>query len=339
MKKYLGLFISIVLITMVAACGKSKSEAGSTGGSGEETHKITINSGLQEDSSMHEGLMKFKEVAEEKSNGQLQVEVFSGATLYASDREAIEAVQSGNIEMTVPPTAPLSGFSKDFMVLDLLFLFDDIEAARAAVDGELGDRLLDTLPEIGLKGLGWGEAGMRHMTNNKGAVTSPEDLKGSKFRVMENPIHIDSFNAFGAKAQPFAYGELYSALQQNIFNAMEAPYNLIEKDHFYEVQEYLTETNHVYTCEVLLMNYDFYNKLPEDLKKVLDEAAKEFTDYQRPLAEKEVEASKEIVKDQVKINEMTPEQKEVFIEKLAPVEEKYAKKLGDLIELARSFNK
>ncbi|RST70307.1 TRAP transporter substrate-binding protein [Siminovitchia acidinfaciens] len=337
-KKHLMLLISIISLIVMAACGKSEAVSNEGGSGGKNKYKITINNGLQEDSSMHEGLMRFKEVAEEKSNGQLQIEVFSGATLYASDREAIEAVQNGNIEMTVPPTAALAGFSKDFMVLDSLFLFDEVENARAALDGELGEQLLDTLPPLGLRGLSWGEAGMRQITNNKGPIEKVEDLKGLKFRVQENPLHIDSFNELGANASPFAYGEVYSALQQNVFNAMETPLNLIDKDHFYEVQDYLTISNHVYTGEVLLINDNFFTGLPEELQKALTEAAETFTEYQRPLAFEEVKDSYDVVSDHMEINELSSDQKKEFVEQLAPVYEKYKAEFGDLLELAQSYN-
>ncbi len=345
-KRLLFILLLVFALVMVAACGKeAEGETPSEGEkskneskSDDKTYKIIVNSGLQEESSMHEGLIKFKEIAEEKSNGQLQIDVFSGATLYASDREAIEAVQSGIIEMTVPPTAALSGFSKEFMVLDSLFLFDTVENARAAVDGELGEKLLETLPPIGLRGLSWGEAGMRQIINNRGSIETADDLKGLKFRVQENPLHIDSFNALGTNASPFAYGEVYSALQQNVFNAMEVPLNLIEKDHFYEVQDYLTISNHVYTGEVLLINNDFFTKLPENLQEALNEAAEIFTDYQRPLAFKEVEKSYKLVAEHMEINELSSDQKKKFIDILAPVYDKYKADFGDLVELAQSYN-
>src|SRR5699024_6668977 len=219
------------------------------------------------------GSENFKEVAEEKTNGEVVIELYPNGQLYASEREAIEAVQSGSIEMTVAASAPVVGFNNDFLALDLPFIFPDHETAYEALDGELGPTLLDGLPEVGLVGLAYGETGMRQMTNNSHPIESPEDLNGMQIRTMENDVHINTFDEYGASPSPFAFGELYNALQQNIYDGMENPINLVDQMNFYEVQEYLTISNHAYTATVAFINNNYFENLPEDIQTSLEEAS------------------------------------------------------------------
>ncbi|WP_091658834.1 DctP family TRAP transporter solute-binding subunit [Alteribacillus iranensis] len=331
---------------LLAGCGGGGDNGGENGGgadadgggSGEE-FTIGVTYTTPESGATHIGMERFKELAEENSDGQVTVELYPNGQLYASERGAIEAVQAGNIEMTVTASAPVAGFNKNFAVLDLPFLFPDHETAYEALDGEFGQSLLDELPESGLRGLAYGETGMRQMTNSSHPIESPEDLEGLKIRTMENDVHINTFNTYGADASPFAFGELYSALQQNVYDAMENPINLIHQMNFFEVQDYLTISNHAYTATVAFMNDDFYTSMPEELQEVVSDAAKEAQDHQREVAQQQDEEGLEVVQDHMEINELTPEQKQAFIDAAEPVYESLAQEIGeDLVNEARSFN-
>lgn len=337
MSRFFSVFgILALLIIIVAGCGGDKESSGDSSNADGETYSITISNSVEEDSALHLGLMKFKEVAEEKSEGQLEVEVFSNAELYASEREAVEAVQAGNIEMASPATAPLTNFVEDFMVLDLLFLFDGVDDAAAALDGELGDRLFASLEEYQLKGLGWGTAGMTQLTNSTRPIESAEDFKGLKLRTMENNIHLDSLEELGANPQPYAFGELYSALQQNIFDGMQTTAQLIESSKVFEVQEYMTVMDHSFTGEALIINKEFYDSLPEDLQVVLDEAGEAFTEHEREVSKEFDEAAMELLHENLEVNELSEEAKEEIVEILQPVYDKYEEKIGEeLMDLAR----
>lgn len=333
MKRTVGIF-AIILLLFISGCNGADNETESD--SSNEEYTITISNSVEEDSALHLGLMKFKEVAEEKSDGRLVVDVFSNAELYSSEREAIEAVQAGNIEMASPATAPLANFVDDFMVLDLLFLFDDVDDAASALDGELGDKLFESLETVQLKGLGWGSAGMTQFTNNVKPINGIEDFKDLKIRTMENNIHLDSLSELDANPQPYAFGELYSALQQNIFDGLQTTAQLIESTKVYEVQEYMTIMDHSYTAEALIINKDFYDSLPEDLQGVLDEAGKEFTEYERAISKEYDEEAIEYLKENLEVNELSEEAKEEIIDALQPVYEKYEKEIGkELVDLAR----
>lgn len=337
MKKILGILSIIAMVVFIAGCGTSKETSKSGGnGSSEEKYKITVSNSVEEDSALHKGLMKFKEVAEEKSDGRLQVEVFSNGELYASEREAIEAVQAGNIEAASPATAPLTNFVKEFMVLDFLFVFDDIDDANSTLDGELGDILKEKLEEYQLKGVGWGSAGMTQMTNNVKPIKTIDDFKGLKLRTMENNIHLDSLKELGANPQPYAFGELYSALQQNIFDGMQTTGQLIESSKVYEVQKYMTVMNHSFTAEALIMNKAFYDSLPEDLQAVVDEAGEAFTEYEREISKEYDEKAMAHLEEELEVNVLPEETKQEIIKKLQPVYDKYEKQIGsDLMDLVR----
>ena len=347
MKKILSAVSLILILSIISACtlggnegdnvsDKNASNDTVTSGSGE--HVIEVSYTTPETGATHIGMEKFKELLEEKTGGDAVVELYPNGQLYESEREAIEATQSGNVEMTVAASAPVAGFDEKFLALDLPFIFPDHETAYEALDGELGQELLDGLPDIGLTGLGYGETGMRQFTNSEHPIESPEDMEGMKLRTMENEVHIDTFEEYGANASPFAFGELYSALQQNTYDAMDNPINLIDQMKFYEVQDYLTISDHAYTATVAFMNDDFFNDLPEEIQEAVQEALDESMDYQREEAREQDEEGLEVIKDEMEINELDEEQKEEFIEAAEPIFDKYEDEIGsDLMEKARSY--
>lgn len=339
MKKTFGSALIVLIILMLSACGRP-SDSSSQQESGEDTYTIRIGYLVPEEHSAHIQALEFKEKLETESDGRLNVELYPNGQLYGSDREAIEAVQLGNLEMTIPAVAPLASFNEKFLVFDLPFLFDDYDAAYNALDGDLGQELLASLEENDLKGLAFGENGFRHVSNNEGPIESPEDMKGLKIRTLENPLHTDTFEAFGANASPFAFGELYTALQQGTYDAMECPISLYYTNKFYEVQDYLTLTGHVYAAAILLANNDFFNSLPDDLQTLVMEASEEFRDKQRELAqEQDVEFMEQLEAEGMQINDLTTEQRDEFRQAAQPVYEKYEEQIGkDLIDRALSAN-
>ncbi len=341
MKKIVGFALITLLLLVVSACGRpSDPSSASKEEDGEDVYTIRIGYLVPEEHSAHIESLNFKEKLEKESDGRLKVELYPNGQLYGSDREAIEAVQLGNLEMTIPAVAPLSSFNEKFLVFDLPFLFNDYDAAYKALDGDLGQELLDSLEQNDLKGLAFGENGFRHVSNNEGPIESPEDMEGLKLRTLENPLHTDTFKAFGANASPFAFGELYTALQQGTYDAMECPISLYYTNKFYEVQDYLTLTGHVYAAAILLANNDFYNSLPDDLQALVMEASEEFRDDQRELAQQQdVEFMEKLEAEGMQINDLTVEQRDEFRQAAQSVYKKYEDQIGkDLIDRALATN-
>lgn len=334
--------LALASLLLLTGCGGSPGEkpAGEKAGTAGEPIIIKLAYVVPETQSTHLAAVDFKRFVEEKSQGRVKVELYPNGQL-GGDRQAIEAVQVGTIQMTIPAAAVMSGFEKKFMVFDLPFLFKDRQAAYKALDGELGQKLNALLPSLGLKNLVYGENGYRNITNNRGPIHEPKDLAGLKIRTMENPVHIDSFKLLGANPTPMAFGELYTALQQKTVDAQENPISLIYTSKFYEVQKYLSLTGHVYAATVVLINNDFYNKLPEDIKKIVDEGAVKFRDEQRGLAARQdTEWVDKLKQSGMQVNELTPEQKQKFIAATRPVYDKYKNEIGaDLVDLAIAANK
>ncbi|MFC3418064.1 TRAP transporter substrate-binding protein [Salinicoccus hispanicus] len=322
MKKLI--YLALVLIVVLASCGRPNEN--------ETSGKTIIRMAylVSPTHSSHIIAEKFVAQVEQESDGRLEVELYPSGSLFPSDREAVEAVQLGNVEMTIPALAVVSSFNQNFMVLDLPFLFDNHEEAYKVLDGEFGQSLLDGLEEDNLKGLVFAENGFRHITNNEGPVYEPSDLEGLKFRTLESPVQTDIFKALGANASPFAFGEMYTALQQGTYDAMEGPISLYYTSNLYEVQDYMSLTGQYYMPTALLMNDDFYQDLPEDLQQVVMDASIMFREEQRKLAQEQDEEYLEVLKDEgVQVNEITEAERQKFIEATEPVFEKYDDKLGN----------
>ncbi|MCE5201287.1 MAG: DctP family TRAP transporter solute-binding subunit [Synergistaceae bacterium] len=280
----------------------------------------------------------FKPYVEKHSNGQIIVELYPNGQL-GGDRQAIEAVGLGTIHMTIPAVAVLSGFEPRFQVFDLPFLFNSKQEVYKALDGQLGNKLNALLPPLGLKNLAYAENGFRMITNNRGPITKPSDLAGLKIRTMENPIHMATFRALGANPTPMSFGELYTALQQKTVDAQENPIPLIYTSKFYEVQKYCSLSRHVYAATVLLVNDKWFNSLPKNLQKVLQDAAIIYRTEQRKISDKQDKEMLEgLKKNGMKINDITPEQKKAFIAATANVYDEFTRTVKDgqeLIDLAK----
>lgn len=281
----------------------------------------------------------FKKYVEEKSNGQIILELYPNGVL-GGDRQVIEAVQLGTVHMTIPLAGVLSGFEPKFQLLDVPFLFKDKPSVYKALDGDLGAKLNGMLLPLGIRNLTFAENGFRHFANNRGPIHSTADLKGLKVRVIESPVQVVAFKALGASATPMNFGELYTALQQGTVDAIESSTPLFYTSKLYEVQKYFTLADFYYAATAVLINDDFFNGLPDDLRKIIQDGAIVYRDAQRKIsAEHEVTMIGDLKKAGIVINELTPEEKKPFIEAMAPVYAEFEKTIGkELFDLARKAN-
>jgi tripartite ATP-independent transporter DctP family solute receptor len=280
----------------------------------------------------------FKKNLEKKSGGRIKVELYPNAQL-GGDREMSESVQMGTLQIALPATSAIAGFDKRFQVLDLPFLFKDKKTAFKALDGELGNKLDANLTPQGFINLGYFENGFRHVTNNRGPITKPEDLKGLKLRTMENPLHIAFFKLLGANPTPINYGELYTALQQKTVDGEENPIAIVYDAKFYEVQKFYSLTGHVFSATMALMNKSFFDKLPKDLQKLVRDEGRAFVLAQRKMLDaNESKQLEELKQKGMKVNTLTPDQKKAFVKATAPVYDTFRDKIGaDLVDLAKKI--
>ena len=238
----------------------------------------------------------------ERSEGRIRVDTFHSNQL-GSERDIVEGIQFNTIQFGFITSAPLSGFTDAYMIFDLPFLFESVEEARAFCDSEYGLAILASLENDGIIGLGFGENGMRHITNSRRPIQTPADLSGLVIRTMENPMHLAAFREMGADPTPMAFGELFTALQQGAVDAQENPFVVINTSRFFEVQRYLSVTNHLYSPAPLLMSRTFYDSLPEDLQLIVREVGLEASHFQRRVVdEQQLAALAELEREGMVIN-------------------------------------
>lgn len=352
MKRKMAVLISIILVLpCFSACTSSqKASTGSAtssqtekkgdkesekSGSDKKSYTIKLAHGAAEAVPMHKGALKFKEVVEEQSGGRIKVEVYPNQML-GGDREFTEAVQMGNIQMGIPSCTPVANFVSELYLFDTPFAFSSREQAFEILDGEVGQKIMATLSKVGIKGLGIWENGFRNLTCNDDPKTTPEKLRGVKVRTMENDVHLEIWKSLGANPTPMAFGELYTALQQKTIDAQENPMSLIYNTKYYEVQDYVVETRHIYTPYLVLINEEFFNSLDEEDQNIIFNAYNESTKLQREVAATDENECREKLNELCEVVQLTDEEREVFIEKTAHVREMVKEKCGNP-ELADEF--
>jgi TRAP-type transport system periplasmic protein len=273
----------------------------------------------------HLGAMKFAELVAQKTANKVKIDVYPSTQL-GNERDMVEGLQLGTIDLVVTSTGPLGGFVPKMFVVDLPFLFRDREHAYKVLDGPIGRELLDAFAEKGIKGLAFWENGFRQITNNVRPIEKPEDLKGIKIRTMENKVHLAAFRAFGASPTPMAWSEVYTALQQKTIDGQENPVAIVYHQKIYEVQKYLALTGHFYSPTPLLMSLKVFNALPKDIQKIMLDTALECATYERNLL-RDSEA-KQLAEVKAKGTQVTIPNKKPFQEAAGPVYKEFRDQFG-----------
>jgi len=267
---------------------------------------IRFGYGLNEQSNQGRAAKMLADEVEKLSGGKMKVRAI-GASALGPDVQQQQALIGGAQEMAVVSTATLVGISKEMALWDTPFLFNSPEEADAVLDGPVGKKVMDKLPEKGLVGLVYWENGFRNTTNNKRPIQTAEDFQGIKLRVMQNPVYLDAFKLLGANAVPMAFSELFSAMETKAVDGQENPYNTILSSKFYEVQKYVTATNHVYSPWIVLVSRKYWDALSKDEQQVLQKAALKSRDFERK--DTREEASKALAELQAKgmqFNKLSP---------------------------------
>ncbi|WP_079477584.1 TRAP transporter substrate-binding protein [Halobacillus salinus] len=333
MKKILALVCSVLLISVLAACSGNDSASGNSGDeesdSNGESKVIKAGIGLNQDHPQYKGLLKFKEIVEEKTDGAITVDTYHSGQL-GDDRSMMEALQLGTQEVVIPSTAPVANFVKEFSVFDIPFLFPNEEVADKVLAGETAQGLLTKLEDQNLVGLAYWENGFRDLTNSKRAVASMEDMEGLKIRTMENDLHLDAFKKLGANPTPMAFTELFTALQQGTVDGQENPYATIYLQKFYEVQNHVSNTHHIYSPFVFMMSKQFYDGLSEEQQTIVREAAVEAGEHERKLnREANAKYLEDLQEEGMTYTEITPEARQEMVDAVQPVIDDYKSKIGE----------
>lgn len=302
--------VTAVLIVLALVAGVGMTKAGSKYKTQEKVNLIFAN--VTSNSAKKAG-EKFKELVEEYSDGDITVDLFQDNQL-GDDKTAAEGVQNGDIDIAVSSSSSLSTLYKDYYIYDTPYLFlNSQEVYDVGFDGKAAQEMLKGVSKVGLKHMAMWENGFRNYTNNDHAIETPADCKGQKIRTMENPIYLKAWKSIGANPTPMAFSELFTAMQQGTVDGEENPIGIIYSNRFYEVQKYISMTQHVYTPYVVVMNPDKYDSLTDEQQKIIDKAMKEASAYQLEVSAKdEEEGIKEMEKYGCEVNTLTDDQKKEF---------------------------
>ena len=226
----------------------------------------------------------FEQRLEELSGGKIDVQVYPSSQLY-KDNAVLKAIRLDSVQMAAPSFSKFGKIVPQLSIFDLPFLFRDTNHLHAVQDGTVGEKLKGLVTKKGIVALSFWDNGFKQLSSSKKALIAPSDAKGQKFRIMSSKVLEAQFHAVGANPQMMPFSEVYSGLQQGVIDGQENTNSNIFTKKFYEVQKYLTVTNHGYLGYLVVMSKKFWNKLPADLQANVKQAMKEATDEERRLAQ------------------------------------------------------
>lgn len=284
---------------------------------------------------------KFAELVEKKSNHRVKVEVFPNGSLY-TDKEEMEAMQDGDIQMIAPATSKLGGISSRWQALDLPFAFPTEAAINDGLNGKIGQSLLASLHNQNIKGLGFWVNGLKQITNKKHPMVDPSDFKGKRIRIMSSGVLERQFELLGAQGRPMDFNETYKHLEAGQIDGEENTISNIYSKKYYNVQDYMTISNHGFLGYAILMNEKYWNTLPKDVQVVIQESIRQTVKWNEThyvsMNRQQLQSIKR--ESSIHIHELTPKEKEKWMQKLNPIYEEYKPIAGkQLIEEIRALQK
>ena len=286
-----------------------------------------------------QGALLFKKLAEERLPGQVKVEVYPNSSLFGDGKE-MEALLLGDVQLLAPSLAKFEHYSKPIQIFDLPFLFTDINALDRFQQSPQGQALLKSMEGKGITGLGYWHNGMKQLSANK-ALYEPKDARGLKFRVQASAVLDEQFKALRAAPRKMSFAEVYQGLQTGVVNGTENTWSNYESQNVYEVQKFFTESNHGAIDYMVITNTKFWNGLPEEVRKTLDQVMAEVTVEVNKQAEALNQTSRKRIADAgtSEIITLTPEQRELWREAMRPVWKKFESDIGpEVIAAAEQAN-
>lgn len=223
---------------------------------------------------------EFADALEKVAPGEFTFKYFPNRQL-GDEKEMLEGLSFGTLDAAIITNAVIANIAPSFQLNDMPFLYANEQQAYDVLDGPIGQEMMQKLEAKNIIGFGWAEGGFRHMLNNQKPVTTPDDVKGVKYRVMQNPVFVEMFNSLGGNAVPMAWGEVYTAVQQGAIDGLEIPAAVIAANKYPEVVKYLSLTKHTYSAIGVLMSKKKFDSLSPELQEKVREAAKMGIDAQR----------------------------------------------------------
>jgi len=281
-KRIISILLVVLLLSTLAACGNSTANpstkpsanpsASPSANDSKPTVKISLAHNLAVGSVMDQTANKFAELCAEKSDGRIKVTVYPAAQL-GNERDMLEGIQMDTIDMMLATTAYLANLESAFSVLDLPFIFDDVDHVKACLDGEVGQQLSKILSDNqGLKILTYLNSGFRVMLTKNTKLENLDSFKGLQMRSPETPVYVQMFKALGAAPTPIPFSEVYTAIQTGVVEGVEVSPDLMYTMKFHEVGKYIARTNHIFTTVVPLVSNKYWNSLDADTQRIIKEA-------------------------------------------------------------------
>ncbi len=271
-------------------------------------------------------------------DGVMCMEVFPQSTLY-NDDQVLEAILQGDVQLAAPSLSKFEAFTRQFRIFDLPFMFSNIEAVDAFQASETGQGMLDSMQRRGLQGLAFWHNGMKQMSANV-ALESPTDAEGLKFRVQPSDVLVAQMEALGASPQPMAFSEVYGALQTGVVDGQENTWSNIYGQKFFEVQEGITETNHGIIDYLVVTSVDWLDSLEPEVRDQFLTILGEVTATRNAEAFAVNEANRQAILDAGGvIRELTPEQRQAWVDAMRPVWDQFVDDVGqENIDAAQAIN-
>ncbi|MEK5331703.1 DctP family TRAP transporter solute-binding subunit [Lysinibacillus sp. FSL W8-0992] len=338
MKKWLLMSLITVLMLALAACSGDKKEAASApaadgdgGYTKEKPLVIKFSHVTSIDSVKGKASEAFAKLVDEKTDGKVKVEVYPSSQLYG-DNDELDALVSGNVHMIAPSVTKMVKIDPRWQYVDMPYLFEDEEHARKFFESDVAKTILesDQLAANDIKGLVFWENGFKHFSNNKHPLVNVEDFKGLKFRAQAGKVLEAQFKALHAGSATISFGETYAALQQGTVDGQENTFNNFDTQKYQEVQKYFSVSEHGRLDYAIFVNKPFWEKIPVDLLKAVEDSLAEATTLAWELAAEENAKSFENIKNSgIEVIELTSAQKDAIKAELEPVYEEFGKAITE----------
>ncbi len=282
-----------------------------------------------------QSIEKFAELAAKYTDNRVQIQVFHGSTLGGDDK-MMQATQAGTQELYYGALQPVSGRVKELQIFDFPFLFDNMKEVDYVFYGPIGKKLADMLEPLNLVVLGWGEAGFRQLSNSKREIKAAGNLQGLKVRVMQNTVALETWKAMGTNAVPMSFAEVFTALETGALDGQENPLIHMYANKMYEVQKYITLTNHVYTPCALAVSSKFWKTLKAEDQEALRKAALEAMKFHRKnMTAADIDVVVKLKEHGMSVEPLPPAELDKIRELVKPVVAKFTPMVGE--EFVKEF--
>lgn len=284
--------------------------------------------------------LKFKELVDQRLDGKVIVKVYPNSQLF-TDGKVLQAMQLGDVEMAAPSLSKFQKYTKKLQIFDLPFLFEDMEAVETFQNSPAGKELLKSLERKMLVGLGYLHNGMKQLSANQ-PIRTPADIAGKKYRIMTSDVLQAQFEAVHAIPLKKPFSEVFTLLQTRAIDGQENTWSNIYSKKFFEVQDYVTETNHGLLDYLVVSSAEFWYGLPQDIRNELQAALDEAIAYGNQIAAQKAKEDRQKIIDSGKsqVVEITDEERQQWVNAMRPVWKRFEKEVGaDLIDAAIKSNK